>query len=282
MRGSQMKRFEGKVALVIGSGRVEIDGVARSGIGGTTAARLASEGAAVMVVDRDLAVAEATALDITKAGGNASAIRADLTDEASLVAAAKATVDEFGGIDVLLNSGYKVSSLDTDVVSTPQQVWDEIFDVNVMGTVRSCRVVIPHMLERGGGSIVNVSSGTAVVAEKIRMAYAVSKAAVVGLTRNIAIQYADRGIRCNSTAPGTTSTPDKYQHLNAEQWVGIERNQPMGRFGTPEEQAGVICFLLSADAGYVTGQLVIADGGYTASAVHEGLPMPLRDDVPKR
>jgi 3-oxoacyl-[acyl-carrier protein] reductase len=179
-----------------------------------------------------------------------------------------------------VNSGYKVSPLDTDVVTTPQEIWDQIFNVNVMGCVRSCRVVIPHLIERGGGAIVNVSSGTAVVAERIRIAYATSKLAIVGLTRNIAIEYADRNIRCNSVAPGVTSTPDKFQHLDDEQWKGIELNQPLLRFGTPEEQAGAICFLLSPDAGYVTGQLLVTDGGYTASAMHEGLAMPLREELP--
>jgi NAD(P)-dependent dehydrogenase (short-subunit alcohol dehydrogenase family) len=268
--------------MVIGTGRVEIGGKARSGIGGSTAARLAAEGADVMLVDRDLAVAEATASDIRKSGGSAHAIHGDLTDESTLAAAAAAAVEEFGGIDLLVNSGYKVSPLDTDVVTTPQEIWDQIFNVNVMGCVRSCRVVIPHLIERGGGAIVNVSSGTAVVAERIRIAYATSKLAIVGLTRNIAIEYADRNIRCNSVAPGVTSTPDKFQHLDDEQWKGIELNQPLLRFGTPEEQAGAICFLLSPDAGYVTGQLLVTDGGYTASAMHEGLAMPLREELPAR
>jgi NAD(P)-dependent dehydrogenase (short-subunit alcohol dehydrogenase family) len=253
-----MQRFEGKVALINGAG----------GIGGATAQRLASEGAAVVVLDIDLAAAEAPVADIAASGGTAVAVRGDLSDEASLRAAVDLAVSEFGGLDFLVNIGFVGSDRDLDVVETPQEVWDRIFDVNLMGFVRACRLAIPQMIERGGGSIVNISSGTAIVAEKVRIAYATSKVAIAGMTRNIAIEFASQGIRANAIAPGLIGTPNAIGHLDPEYVESIAASAPLGRIGRPEDMAAVICFFLSEDSSYVTGQLLVADGGYTASAYH--------------
>lgn len=252
------QRFEGKVALINGSG----------GIGGATAVRLASEGAAVMVLDIDLAAAEVPVKEITAAGGAARAIRGDLSDESSLREAVEQTVAAFGGLDHLVNVGFVGSDQDLDVVNTPESVWERILDVNLLGFVRACRLAIPHMIDRGGGSIVNISSGTAILAEKVRVAYATSKVAVAGMTRNIAIQYASDGIRANAIAPGLIGTPNAIGHLDPEYVSSMGESIPVGRIGRPEDMAAVICFFLSDDASYVTGQLLIADGGYTVSAYH--------------
>ena len=251
-----MGRFDGKVALINGAG----------GIGGATAARLAAEGAAVVLLDINLGAAEATARDVAAAGGTIVAVRADLGDEASLNEAVGSAVARFGGLDLLVNNAYARSDEDLDVVTTPQGVWDAIYNVNVMGFVRACRIVIPHMLTRGGGAIVNISSGTALVAEKVRIAYATSKAAIVGMTRNIAMEFAAQGIRANCVAPGLIATPQVLRSVNPEQMKSTASRTPLGRMGRPEEIASVICFLLSDDASYVTGHLIVADGGYTVSA----------------
>jgi NAD(P)-dependent dehydrogenase (short-subunit alcohol dehydrogenase family) len=256
-----MQRFAGKVALVNGAG----------GIGGATATRLASEGAAVMVLDIDLGAAETTVREITGSGGIAQAVWGDLGDETSMREAVERTVSEFGGVDVMANIGFVGGGSmpqDLDVVSTPPEVWDRILGVNLLGYVRACRLAIPHMIERGGGAIVNVSSGTAIVAEKIRMAYATSKVAVIGITRNVAIQFASEGIRANCLVPGTIATPNAMRRRDPALAEATVAGVPLGRMGRPEEMAAVIAFLLSDDAAYVTGQSLVADGGYSASAYH--------------
>ncbi len=249
-----MGRFDGRVALVSGAAR---------GIGAATAQRLATDGAAVMLMDIDLAAAKTTATAITRAGGTARAVGADLSDETGMDTAVGETVSHFGGIDLLVNNAYRGSSADTDVVSTPQEVWDAIYGVNLMGYVRTCRLVIPRMIERGGGAIVNVSSGAAFVGGKSRIVYASSKAAIISITRSMAVAYASDGIRSNCVAPGTTGSENILRSLDAnpEALDVISSWTPLGRVARTEEMAGVICFLLSDDASFVTGQTVSVDGG---------------------
>jgi NAD(P)-dependent dehydrogenase (short-subunit alcohol dehydrogenase family) len=254
-----MERFDGKIALIAGAG----------GLAGATAKRLALEGAAVALLDIDLAAAEEAVREVTAAGGKGLALRGDLSDESSLRQAVESTVDELGGIDLLLNNGYVGSANDLDIVETTDEVWDRIHDVNFRGYVRMCRLVIPHMLERGGGSaIVNMSSGTAIVAEQVRIAYATSKYAIIGMTRNVAMEFAAKGIRCNVVAPGFIGTPSALADMSSEYVDFIGSITPVGRIAQPEDIAAVVCFLLSEDAAYITGQLIIADGGYSVAAYH--------------
>ena len=249
-----MGRFDGRAALVSGAAR---------GIGAATAQRLAADGAAVMLLDIDLAAAKDTAAAIVETGGTARAVGADLCDEAEMGVAIEQTVSHFGGIDLLVNNAYRGSSGDTDVVSTPQEVWDTVYGVNVMGYVRTCRLVIPRMVERGGGAIVSVSSGAAFIGGKSRIAYASSKAAIISITRSVAVAYAADGIRSNCVAPGTTGSENILRSLeaNPEALDVISSWTPLGRVARTEEMANVICFLLSDEASFVTGQTVAVDGG---------------------
>jgi len=249
-----MARFDGKVALVSGSA---------GGIGGATADRLADDGAAVMLLDINRDGVQRRSEAIVARGGIARAVGADLSDEDSLRLAVAKTVSEFGRIDLLVNDAYFGSPDDTDIVTTPQATWDRVYDVNVMGFVRTCRWVVPHMIDQGSGAIVNLSSGAALWAEKTRIAYGTSKAAIAALTRNLAVQLGESGIRVNAVAPGFIGTETVRRNMGFnEEWIAsVGATCPLGRVGEPEELASVICFLLSDDASFVTGQTISADGG---------------------
>ncbi len=250
-------RFSGKVAIVTGGA---------AGIGAATAKRLASEGAQVVIGDLDAGGAGQVAADIDAAGGAARVAVADLRDEDSLRAMVELACRDFGGLDLLVNDAALGLPDDGTVVDTPQETWDRIYDVNLMGFVRTCRVAVPRIAERGGGAIVNLSSGAAINGEPVRIAYGSSKAAIAGLTRNLAAGHAGQGIRVNAIAPGLIATQTAIGALSDEFVTRIERRIPLGRLGRPEDIAGVIAFLLSDDGSYVTGQLVSVDGGMLAVA----------------
>ena len=250
-------RFDGKVGVVTG---------AAGGIGGATAERLAAEGARVVVVDVDERGARARVDAITGAGGTALPVGADLRDEESLRAMVAGAVEAFGRIDLLVNNAARGAPDDTDVINTPQETWDMTYDVNLMGFVRTCRHAIPVMLEGGGGAIVNLSSGAALNAERYRIAYGTSKAAIAALTRNLAVAYARRGIRCNAVAPGLIGSDNVLAVLDDSFVEAISKRTPIGRIGRPDEMAALITYLLSDDASFITGQTIVADGGLLIAA----------------
>jgi dihydroanticapsin dehydrogenase len=248
-------RLDGKACVVTGAG---------SGIGRATAEKLAAEGGRVVCVDIAADAVEATAAGI---GDAAVAVAADVSKRAECDAFVQRCVDEFGAIDVLVNNaGVNLPGVFHEV---SDETIDRTIDVNVKAQIYACQAAIPHMLESGKGSIVNISSVNGVVAEPYLAIYATSKGAVVMLSRGIALDYAKQGIRCNAVLPGWVDTPINYAHADMlgglqQVYDTIDSFQPIGRPGEPIEIANVIAFLASDEASFVTGSVILADGGMTA------------------
>jgi meso-butanediol dehydrogenase / (S,S)-butanediol dehydrogenase / diacetyl reductase len=248
MESRHTARFAGRRALVTGAG---------SGIGAAVARGLHAEGADVVLADLRSEPAEAIAGEL---GERAAAAALDVRDEGAVREVAR-------DVDVLVNSAGIGST--TTAPETPLAVWEDVFAVNARGTFLCCKHAIPGMIERGGGSIVNVASVGGVVALRNRAAYCASKGAVAALTRAIAIDHVAEGIRCNAVAPGTIDTPYFDEILRkspvaADSRKALEARQLLGRLGTPEEIAAGILFLASDESRFATGTILTIDGGMTA------------------
>jgi NAD(P)-dependent dehydrogenase (short-subunit alcohol dehydrogenase family) len=260
VEGGRMGRLEDKVALITGGG---------SGMGRVASALFAREGARVTLTDVNDDAGDQAAKEIEAAGGEALFVHADVSREADaeqMVAAAK---ERFGGLDVLYNNAGVMLGEDGSVDATDESVWDRTLAINVKGVAFGCKFAIPAMVSGGGGSIINVASFVAWMgAATSQTAYTASKGAVLAMTREIAVEYARRGIRCNALCPGPIDTP-----LLAELLSDPARRQrrfvhiPMGRLGQAEELAKAALFLASDDSSYMTGASLIVDGGITAAYV---------------
>lgn len=250
-----MNRFEGRVAIVTGGG---------GRIGSATAARLAAEGAKVVCADLIKEAAEAAAHRI---GGDAIGLRFDAADAASIAALIATTADHFGRLDVLHNNAAvtKLDDLDqdTDAIDTPVEVWDAMMVTNVRSYMVACKHAIPHMIAAGGGSIVNTASDAALIAEPSRIAYGTSKGAIITFTKYIATQHGRQGIRCNCVCPGLIVN-DALAAEIAEFLAINQRHVLLNTLGRPEHIAGLVSFLASDDAAFVTGQVISCDGGLLA------------------
>jgi Dehydrogenases with different specificities (related to short-chain alcohol dehydrogenases) len=248
-------RLEGKACIVTGAG---------SGIGRASAIRFAEEGARVTAVDIDRDAVEATAREI---GAAAVAVVADVSVAAQVKAYTDATVERWGGLHVVFNNaGVNLPGVFHEATD---EVIDRTLNVNVKGCIYGCRYAIPHMLAGGGGSLINTTSVNGIVAEPFLTIYATSKGAIVMLSKGIALDYAKQGIRCNALAPGWVDTPINYAHAELlgglkEVYATIDSFQPIGRPGEPREIANVALFLASDESSFVTGSVVVADGGMTA------------------
>jgi NAD(P)-dependent dehydrogenase (short-subunit alcohol dehydrogenase family) len=248
-------RLEGKVAVITGGG---------TGIGAATARRFADEGAKVVVTGRRPEPLEAVA---TETGG--LAVAGDVADEDHARAAIAAAVEACGGVDVLVaNAGLGFGGAAGDV---DDERWTRTLDVNVTGAFRFIRAAIPAILERGGGSIVLVSSVSALVTGTASAAYATSKAAMLGLVRSVAVDYGPKGIRANAILPGWVITEMGDHAMEGLIGAGaasvddayrvVTRHTPLRRPATADEIAACCLFLASDDASYVTGTTLVADGG---------------------
>jgi NAD(P)-dependent dehydrogenase (short-subunit alcohol dehydrogenase family) len=254
-----MQSLDDKRALITGAG---------SGIGRATALKLASRGAAVAVTDVRLDAADTVAAEIRAAGGEAFALSCDITDEASIQRAFEAAEERLGRLDIVHNNAAfrdaDVIAKDIDVLAFPTWMWDQTMEGTLRGTMLGCRYAVKAMLRAGGGSIINTSSTFGLAAHNKSVMYGVAKAGINRLTDYVAAAFGRDGIRCNAVAPGLIMTPAAHQFV-AEPLRGVHRDATaLGVLGEPEDVAGIVAFLASDDARYVTGQVIRADGGMLA------------------
>ncbi|GAA5235368.1 SDR family oxidoreductase [Verticiella sediminum] len=260
-------KLHGKVALVTGAGTLKkaFSTADQVGNGAACAIVFAREGALVVCTDRSLAAAQETAEAIRAAGGQAVARELDVTDTAQVDAVTAALMREHGRIDVLHNNvGVEVQG---DLLAVDDADWDRVMAINLRGAMATSRAVLPHMRRQRAGSIINVSSTASLKWSPMQfLSYSTSKAGLNHMTRVIARQYAADQVRCNSIVPGMIRTPHAdalYQ--SAEQAAEGHRFRdsrcPMGRQGTPWDVANAALFLASDDSAYVTGLLMVVDGG---------------------
>jgi NAD(P)-dependent dehydrogenase (short-subunit alcohol dehydrogenase family) len=247
----------GKVAIVTGAG---------SGLGAEFAGALAEAGAAVVAADLNLAGAEETAARLRASGARALAVAANMTSEAEVIALVERTVAEFGQVDILVNNAGIGTVGPPETLSLPE--WQRVVDVNLTGVFLGAREAAKPMIAAGnGGRIINIASilGAGASAPLPTAAYAATKAAVINLTRDLAVHWAKYGILVNAIGPayfGTAMTKDLL--AVPEMRTAIERRTPLGRVGRLEELQGPIVFLASEASSYVTGHTLFVDGGWTA------------------
>jgi NAD(P)-dependent dehydrogenase (short-subunit alcohol dehydrogenase family) len=251
-------KLEQRVAVITGAG---------SGIGRAMALLFAQEGARILAADINGSAAEETAAAVQAAGGTAQAFTVNVVEPDEVRAMIEAAVAAYGRVDILCNNAGIGST--TDVVEAKPEEWDRVMAVNVKSVFLGCKYVIPHMLEQGGGVIVNTASVAGMVGLVKRASYSASKGAVIALTRQVAIEYVEQGIRVNCLCPGTVDSPWVGRLLGQADDPGAARaalvaRQPMGRLGTPEEIAAAALYLASDDAAFITGTGLVIDGGLTA------------------
>jgi NAD(P)-dependent dehydrogenase (short-subunit alcohol dehydrogenase family) len=252
-----MGRLDGKVCVITGAG---------GGMGREAALLFSEEGAQVCVADVDLAAAEKTASETR----DAFAHQVDVADEASVKAMMDAAAERYGGIDVLYNNAGISPGDDASVLDTSVEAWDRVQAVNTKGVFLCCKHGIPHLQQRGGGSVINVASFVAILgAATSQISYTASKGAVLSMTRELAVQFARENIRVNALCPGPVETP-LLLSIFGDDPAALERRRahwPMGRLAKPREIVNGALFLASDESSYVTGSTFLVDGGLTAAYV---------------
>jgi NAD(P)-dependent dehydrogenase (short-subunit alcohol dehydrogenase family) len=253
-------RLANKVALITGAG---------SGIGRVSALRFSAAGARVVVVDFDEAGGRATVAQVRAAGGEAEFTRADVARAADVAAMIAFAEQRFGALHVLFNNAGIFPDEDGSVVDTDEATFDRVIGVNLKGVFFGCKYGIPALLRAGGGSIVNTASFVAVMGSATaQSAYTASKGGVLALTREIAVEFARRGVRANALCPGPVNTP-LLQSLLADPAARARRvvHLPMGRLAEAEEIANAALFLASDESSYVNGATFLVDGGTSGAYV---------------
>jgi len=250
-------RFEGRTVIVTGGG---------GGIGGASCRRFAAEGARVAVFDVNLEAAQIVARDIVASSGQAQAFQCDITDRASVDQAVAATIERFGPIDVLVNNaGWDIFCPFT---KTEPAQWDKLIAINLIGPLHMHHAVLPGMVARRAGRIVNIASDAARVGSSGEAVYAACKGGLVAFSKTLAREHSRHGITVNVVCPGPTDTAlfadYKAGAGNPEKLVeAFTRSIPLGRIGQPDDLPGAIAFFASDDAAYVTGQVLSVSGGLT-------------------
>ena len=252
-----MKRLDGKVCVITGAG---------GGMGREAALLFSDEGAQVCVADVDGAAAEQTASDAR----DAFATEVDVADAESVRGMYEETARRYGGIDVIYNNAGISPADDASILETEPDAWQRVQDVNTKGVYLCCKYGIPHLLEGGGGSVINVASFVALVgAATSQISYTASKGAVLSLSRELAVQFARQGVRVNALCPGLVETP-LLLRIFGDDPAAYERRRvhlPMGRLAKPREIVNAALFLASDESSYVNGATFLVDGGLTAAYV---------------
>jgi NAD(P)-dependent dehydrogenase (short-subunit alcohol dehydrogenase family) len=247
--------LKGKVALITGGS---------SGIGRAAALLFAREGATVVLADIDVVGGEETASRVNKEGGEARFLRADISKSADVEALIKSIIKTYGRLDCAFNNAAILGDI-VSVVDHTEEMWDRTFETNLKGTWLCMKYEIPPMLAQGKGAIVNTTSTAGVqIGSPFRSAYAASKAGIVSLTKGAALEYAEQGLRVNALCPSHTRTPllEKFLRLRPDLEASFIAQTPMGRIAAPEEVAEGALWLCSDASSFVTGQVLVVDGGY--------------------
>jgi NAD(P)-dependent dehydrogenase (short-subunit alcohol dehydrogenase family) len=251
-----MASLQDRVAIVTGGAM---------GIGGATARRLAAEGARVLVADYELAEAQANVERIRAAGGTAEAIRTDVTQHADLEAMIETALERWGRLDILVNNAYSAREPDGSAVDLTESAWDYVMDVGLKSIFLAVKHAAPHMRERGNASIVNIASVHGLLMAPRTLAYEAAKSAVIGITRQMALDFGPWGIRVNAICPGhiVTERMAKRWESNPTLFAMFQEQYPVRRTGTPDDIANAVRFLCSDEASFITGHALVVDGGLT-------------------
>jgi NAD(P)-dependent dehydrogenase (short-subunit alcohol dehydrogenase family) len=251
-------RLASKVAIITGSA---------GGMGQVAAELFASEGASVVVTDVVADAGKETAQRIKDAGGQAVFVQADVSKEEDVKGLVAAAIEAFGQVDILYNNAGIMPMDDGSVTDISEVTWDRVLDVNLKSTFLCSKYVVPHMVERGRGSIVNIASFVALIGCTVPQdAYTASKGGIMALTKSLAVQYGRKGVRCNAICPGPIETPLLRTLWTSEEARNLRLNRiPLGRFGEAKDIVYMALYLASDESSWTTGSWFVVDGGITSN-----------------